>query len=333
MSTSLKRATVLLFVACMGLAACAGDKKEGNTAATGSSGSTKPAKEVDIRVVDLFADPFYLTMNCGAVREAKKLGVKLTISAPEEPTPEKQLPTLRAAIAAKPDALIFAPSDGKALTPTLQRAMKDGIKVILVDQTIDDPTGISAQVSSDQVEVGRLAAKFVADKLGDKGEAVMLGAPRGFPALDHREDGFAEGLKQTGVQLKTVLRDKKFSPDGNAALVKALVAADPAVTGFYSSFAAPAVGASSVARQRGSLDAWTIVTTDQDSTAMGLLQNGGVDAIIGQKPEFVGEQAVLQAYNAVTGKPVQAKVTSPATVITKENAASTRQYLSKAACG
>jgi ribose transport system substrate-binding protein len=325
-----RKAWLMLGAAITLVAGCAesGDAKR-NGAGTGP-------KDAKVTLIDIGAkNPFYLSLNCGASQKAKDLGIDLIVTQPKDGAkgPEAQLPAIRAALARQPDVVILGPADRVALTPTLQRAMKDGVKVITVDQSLDDPAGVTAQVATDQHALGVRAAKLMAEKLGGTGKAVVLTAPPGFPALDQRTAGFTEGLKGTGVELKTVLRDTTFSPKGAASQVRGAVAGDPEVRGFYATYGAQAVGAASVARAGDKLDDWTIIATDQEKPVVEELKSGTIDAIMGQDPAKVGAEGVQQAYNAVTGANVTAQVTVNPIVITADNVGSIKPYLTKAQCG
>jgi ribose transport system substrate-binding protein len=315
------------------LAACGGDdKKNGDASASTAANGSPAAKKVDVELVALaHKNPFYQSLICGAQGEADKLGVKLNVAQPAEPTPEKQLPALRAAIAKDPDVIVIGPVDRKAITPTLHQAIQKGIKIIDVDQVLDDTSGITSVIATDQYALGMQAAKTVVAGMNNTGKAVIVTAPPGFPALDDRARGFAKGLEGTGVTLKATLRDKTFSPNGTAALVKAATS-DPSVTGFYSTYGTAATGVVSVARTTHNDDKWTIVSTDTEAPSMAQLKAGSLDAIMGQQPGFVGSSAIDQAYKAATGAPVTAKISAPATVITQKNTDAADVYRTQASC-
>ena len=100
-------------------------------------------------VVGTKSDDFYVTMECGAKAEAKKLGVKLTVNGPADFSVPEQAPILNAVAASKPDALIVAPTDTKALDPELTRIENAGTKVVFVDTTSTDPSVGVSRITTD----------------------------------------------------------------------------------------------------------------------------------------------------------------------------------------
>jgi ABC-type sugar transport system substrate-binding protein len=57
---------------------------------------------------------FYLSTECGAAVEARKLGLNLTVVGPQENTAAAQLPLVQGVIVGNPDALIISPAAGAA---------------------------------------------------------------------------------------------------------------------------------------------------------------------------------------------------------------------------
>src|SRR5947208_1361142 len=93
-----RRGTAMLAIglaASLGVAAC-GSKKSG-----GSAGGAKNYKMT--LVAGVKGDEFYITMNCGAQAQAKKLGVSLGFQGPDQFDPSLQTPIVSAGLARFPD--------------------------------------------------------------------------------------------------------------------------------------------------------------------------------------------------------------------------------------
>ena len=76
-----------------------------------SGGSGSGAKKTEELIVGTKSDDFYVTMECGAQAEAKKLGVKLTVTGPASFSVPLQKPLIDAAEVTRPGALLVAPTD------------------------------------------------------------------------------------------------------------------------------------------------------------------------------------------------------------------------------
>ena len=105
-------------------------------------------------------DEFYITMNCGAQAEAKKLGVDARLPGTRTSSrPSQQTPIVNAVAAKKPDAVLIAPTDTKAMYAPIKQLADAGTKVVLVDTTLDQPDIAVSQIASDNEAGGETAAR------------------------------------------------------------------------------------------------------------------------------------------------------------------------------
>lgn len=133
-------------------------------------------------------DAYYGSVQCGIEAAAKARGAIVDTQAPKSFDPAAQIPILEAMIAKKPDAIVIAPTDSKALFSPLKKAADQGIKVVLVDTTLEDPSIAVSEVSSDNVEAGRVAAAELLKVLGDKkGSVLTVNLSPGVTTTDDRE--------------------------------------------------------------------------------------------------------------------------------------------------
>jgi ribose transport system substrate-binding protein len=91
------------------------------------------------------------------------------------------------------DAILVNPGDVNGLNDTLKEACAKGIIVISVDQALDVPCVYN--VGIDQKQWAETSAKWLAEKLGGKGNIVEIEGFPGHPANVARMDGVAEVLK------------------------------------------------------------------------------------------------------------------------------------------
>jgi ABC-type sugar transport system substrate-binding protein len=126
--------------------------------------------------------------------EAARRGVNLKFS-DAQGKQENQIRAVRSFIAQGVDAIILAPVVETGWGPVLQEAKRAKIPVVLVDRGIKGDESLYATlIASDFVEEGRLAAEWLAKKVGGKAGIVELqGTPGSAPALD-RKKGFEQGI-------------------------------------------------------------------------------------------------------------------------------------------
>jgi len=170
------------------------------SAACDRSGSTasRPARTITVGFSQIGAESAWRTAETESIRsEARQRGVTLKFFDAQQKQ-ENQIKALRTFIAQKVDAIILAPVVESGWEPVLKEAKRAGIPVVLVDRGVDvsDDSLYATLIASDFVEEGRMAARWLAEKLGGKGNVVELqGTPGSAPAID-RKKGFEEVLTQ-----------------------------------------------------------------------------------------------------------------------------------------
>jgi len=320
------RLTIAVLAAALALvvAACGSDDSGGS----GSSSGGKKTYKMTL-IAGVKGDEFYITMNCGAQAEAKKLGVKLDFQGPDEFDAAQQTPIVNAVAAKKPDAVLIAPTDTKALYAPIKQMADAGTKIVLVDTTLDQPDMAVSQIASDNEAGGKTAADALAKLIGGKGKVFVVNVKPGISTTDAREKGFVEGAKAAGLDYvgREYSNDK---PEEAAAKTKAALQKNPDLAGIFGTNLFSAEGAASGVREAGAKV--KIVGFDAGPKQVKDLEDGTVQALIAQKPADIGSQGVEQAYNALTGKPTTKKIGTESTTITKDNLADSQDALYKPSC-
>ena len=144
-------------------------------------------------IVGTKSDDFYVTMECGAEAEAKKLGVKLTVTGPATFSVPQQKPLIDAAQVSKPNALLVAPTDSQALDPDLLKVQKNGTKIIFVDTSSSNSALGLSRISSNNAAGGKLAADQLAKLIGGKGTVAVIDVAKGVSTTDARVAGLPAG--------------------------------------------------------------------------------------------------------------------------------------------
>ncbi|HRQ72981.1 MAG TPA: ABC transporter substrate-binding protein [Phycisphaerales bacterium] len=144
------------------------------------------------------AESAWRTAETESIRsEAAARGVDLKFSDAQQKQ-ENQVRALRTFILQKVDAIILAPVVETGWEPVLREAKRAGIPVVLVDRGVDveDDSLYTTLIASDFVEEGRMAGRWLAERLGGAGRIVELqGTPGSAPAID-RKRGFEEAIAE-----------------------------------------------------------------------------------------------------------------------------------------
>ena len=313
-----------LATTALAVAACGSSKKS-----SGSAGGGKNYKMTLIAGVK--GDEFYITMNCGAQAEAKKLGVSLNFQGPDQFDPSLQTPVVNAVAAKKPDAVLVAPTDSKAMFAPINALKTNGSKVVLVDTTLDDTSIAESQIASDNLGGGKAAADTLAKLIGGKGKVLVVNVKPGISTTDLRAKGFADEAKKLGLTYVGQQFDND-DPARASSIVTAELARYPDLKGIFATNLFSAEGSASGLRSAGKLSKVKIVGFDAGPKQVKDLQDGVVQGLVAQRPAQIGADGVQQAYNALTGKPVKKKIGTGFISLTKSNLSANQDALYKSHC-
>jgi ribose transport system substrate-binding protein len=302
-------------------------------AACGSSGGGGGKKDLAL-IAGVKGDEFYITMKCGAQAEAAKKGVNLSFQGPDQFDASLQTPIVNAVAAKKPDAILVAPTDTKALFAPIKQASQNS-KIVLVDTTLDDASMAVSQIASNNLQGGQAAGTELSKLIGSAGGKVMVMSVKpGISTTDLR----AQGFKQS-IQGKPALKDIGVQYDNDdpakaASIVSATLSKNPDLKGIFATNLFSAEGAATALRQRGLLGKVKIVGFDAGPKQVDDLKSGVVQALIAQKPAEIGADGVDQAVNALNGKSTTKKIGTGFVVVTKQNMndPNVSKFLYKSSC-
>jgi ribose transport system substrate-binding protein len=270
-------------------------------------------------VPGVMGNAFYVTMECGIRAEAAKYGFKIEIQGPQQFDPTLQTPILNAVVAAKPAGLLIAPTDSKAMFVPISQAMSAGIKVALVDTTLDDTSKIITAIATDNTAGGAAAAEALAKLIGEKGEVMVIAFQAGASTSDQRQRGFEAQIKKYPNINYVGFQISNNDPSKAAAEVGSTLAAHPNLAGIFATNDRSAEGAATGLRVADKVGAVKVVGFDAGDTQIKQLKDGLVQALIAQEPYQIGVDGVDAIANALTGKSVEHSVTTGTVTITKEN--------------
>jgi len=310
------------------LALAAGCSSSGNSGASASggssSGSSSNGKSYNMTFIQGVAgDGFYVTMACGMKAEAKKLGnVTVNVQGPSKFDPTLQNPIIESVTAAKPDALLIAPDDVSASQTPVDQAMHAGIKVVLVDTTLNNPAGAVSQISSNNLAGGADAFTAIKQLVPGGGQVLVVNVQPGISTTDQRTSGFASAAKADSKYHYVGVQYDQDSASVAAQVTSAALQKYPGITGIFATNLFSAEGAATGVRQAGKSGKVKIVGFDAEPDEITALQQGTVQALIAQSPYTIGTDAVDQAVAALSGKPTTKKIGTKFTIITKSNLSS-----------
>ncbi len=220
----------------------------------------------------------------------------------------KQVSDVESLIARKIDLLLISPLTSDALTPVVQDALDAGIKVVTLDRKVNVP--VTVHVGALNKPIGVQAAKFLADKLGGKGNVIEIQGTAGASATVDRHDGFNEGIAGTGLKVVATqncdyLREKavKFMEDQLQRFGPGEIQA------VYAHNDEMALGAIQALEAVGRLNEVKVVGIDGQNTAFEAIKAGKLAATFTYP--YVAPEGIEIAYKVLKGEAVDKDVVLP----------------------
>ena len=318
-------------VLVVALTACTSTKPTATTSTTAATNPSAPPasaavvpgkakKAYNVQFIQgVQGDEFYITMQCGVQAEAAKLGVTVKTQGPQKFDPTLQKPILDSVVAAKPDAILIAPTDVTAMQAPLQAAAAAGIKVILVDTTTKDPSYAASAIASDNVGGGKAAFDAIKKLNPDGGKVMVMSTDPGVSTVDQRIQGFADAAKADSKFQYLPVQYSHNDPATASNLISSALQKDPDLKGVFAANLFAAEGTATGVRQAGKTSTVKIVGFDAGPNQIKALQEGTVQALIAQQPGIIGQYGVDEAVAALDGGQVTPKIQPGFTTITKDN--------------
>lgn len=155
---------------------------------------TENKDKLTIGVSQCSDDLWRQTMNKEMLQEASFYpNMEVIIKTVKDDT-QQQILDIEALIEAKVDLLIVSPNESTAITPTIQKAYRAGIPIILVDRKIDT-NDYTTFVGADNYQIGKEAAIYIASILNGNGNIVEIRGWNGSTSDAERHAGFINGIK------------------------------------------------------------------------------------------------------------------------------------------
>jgi ABC-type sugar transport system substrate-binding protein len=214
-----------------------------------------------------------------------------------------------------------------AITPTspnvqaaLDKAVKAGIKVVLIDNDIPGWTGKSSVVATDNLAGGKLAGTWVAQHAKPGSKVGILQGRLGNPSLDDRVKGFKSTLGAAGTVVAEPATDCDQTKGLNAA--QDLLTAHPDVAVLYGACGPPIIGALQAIKAAGKAPGSILVVGfDAAPDELVAINAGDEAASVAQFPAKMGLLGIDTAVKAAKGEAVPANVDTGTEVVTKDNVA------------
>jgi len=218
---------------------------------------------------------------------------------------------------------VLAPLDDTALVPVVTDAVRAGIPAVAMDSNIKTDE-ITSLVATDNYRGGELAGDHLAKLLDGKGKVMMLRYAEGSASTAERERGFLDAIaahKEIEVvssnQYGGVTTESAFKVSENL-LTAHKGPAGLTVEGIFCPNESTAFGMLRALEDGGLAGKVRFVGFDSSAKLVDAMAKGEMDATVVQDPINMGYLAVKAMVDHLQGKPVEKRIDTGATLITRD---------------
>jgi len=277
-------------------------------------------------VMKTLNSPFFIDMQKGAEDAASSLGVNLIAQAAErELDVEKQMQIVENLIQRKVDAICVTPSGSREIVPAIVKANRAGIPILVVDTRVDAATleeaggQVATFIGSDNVEGGRIAAKYVVKLLGGEGKVAILEGIPGHETGDSRLSGFHEVVDQIpGIEI-VASQTANWERDQGVNVFQNILQSHPEIQALFTCSDLMALGAIEAIAAAGRTGDLILVSFDALPEARAAILQGTMNGSVAQHPYDMGKLAVENAYRLLNGQSIPAEIPVRIELITRQS--------------
>ncbi|WP_411034033.1 substrate-binding domain-containing protein [Shinella sp. BYT-45] len=274
--------------------------------------------------------PYFAAQEVSAKKHAEELGCEV-ISADAQNDLNKQIADIEDMVAQGIGALIVNPRDSKGMVPAVNAASAAGVKVFVIDSTLDPAANFVTLVQSSNSQNGMLVGQWLADQTKSKElKIALLSGDKGNEVGQERRLGVLAGLLEG--QLKNEGRARfevvgqgwgLWGHEGGLKAMEDLLVANPDINVVLGENDSMVLGAKKALEQAGRLEGVLLLAAaDGQKEALEMIKDGSYGATGLNDPALVASTAVDLAKKALDGElPADtSKITYTTPVaITKDN--------------
>jgi len=281
---------------------------------------SKP-NEIVIAIIPKVDNEIFNQVKQSALDQAKKLGVTLTWEAPSSIDGQKQKELIENLIHYKVDGILISCNDAEMLREPINKAIKAGIKVGTFDS--DSPQSDRLfYVGTDQQKAGKVCAqtmmRLFREAKKTPNQIIVLSGGISALNMSERLTGFRSTLNQ-GV-LSEVLYSFEM-PEYGKELLTINLAPEKKVTGLQMLWGVPVLnGVDSIPTlARFIKNGGVSVFFDVSKPLLNYIKDHPTTATMKQDFHSMGQDGVLNLYNAIVGKPYHLQILYDVKVIDINN--------------
>lgn len=238
--------------------------------------------------------PYWIDSKAGLQDKARELGVQATFTGPQTVDVNQQIDAINRAIAQGVDGIIMVPM-ADSVAPAIDKAIKRGIPVVCADADAPSSKRFSF-VGTGNYNAGYKGGELLGKTLDGQGEVALIYIP-GADNLMQRLKGYQDALKKyPGIKVVAIGNDQGNLTEAQK-VCRTIIQAHPNLKGFGCVDAGGGQGAAVAVKQAGKVGKVHIIAMDRDEATLQFIDQGIIDASIGQRTYTMSYLALQMVYN------------------------------------
>jgi ribose transport system substrate-binding protein len=188
------------------------------------------------------ANPILRGVRVGSEVTAKSLGAEAVHFIPRSESPADQLGLIDEVLRSKPDAIVLAPFDPKAMVPAVDKLNAAGISVTNVNERLAGGE-VVAYVGTDDYQLALTTARYLIDAMGKKGNVVILEGPETLPTSIARVKAFKDAVAEYSDVKLLASRPANYARTPAVEAMRSLLRLHPQIDGILAANDPMAIGA------------------------------------------------------------------------------------------
>ena len=236
-----------------------------------------------------------------------------------------QITLLQNYITQKPNGIIYAATDAKALVQISTQATQQGIPVENIDSgTNPQPPNVPLFATNNTASAAK-AADLLGAALNGTGDIAVIEFVKGSATNDQRVNGFKTELASKYPNIH-IVADQQSNSDVNTALsvTQDILSKYPHLSGIFAANDQSAQGVAAAVKAAGLKGKVKIVGWDASTTTIAALQNGTISDLVLQNPFKMGFDSVKSMVGQIRNKVASTTEDTGVTFISQSNINSTQ---------
>lgn len=251
-------------------------------------------------IVSTLNNPFFVDLKSGIEERAKELGYEVVVLDSQN-DPAKEVSNMEDLTVKDVDIVLLNPVDSDSAVASVMIANNYELPVVTVDRAANGGDVVT-HIASDNAVGGSMAAEYLIDQLGGKGNIVELEGTAGSSAARDRGQGFDDKIAESNMNI-IAKQIADFDRTQGLTVMENILQSKKDIDAVFAQNDEMALGAQKALEDMGMKDV-LIVGFDATDDAVEAVKNGTMAATVAQQPLLIGEASVNAIDKILKGEKV-----------------------------